>query len=139
MNSVLNEIGGWSSQLEGQLKDVQNTIKMAEETYIEDANSVIDIVEEYARIAWIMIPLLIFASILFVGGVLASFNLRLKAFFCIQGWVILPLFVMSLALSVFLSCVCAFVLVLNAGKLTYHFLSVLTDIHINIYSFVSFY
>jgi len=114
MTNVLDDIGDWSLLVEESLGDIQSTLERAEQTYVEDVYSGIDIVEDYASISWIMITMLIFAPILLIGLLLAVFGLNLKPFFCIQGWVILPLFMMSLALSIFISCVCAIALVINS-------------------------
>ena len=119
---VLDFSGDFSTYFEQILEDFDNRLELIHGA-IEDFNSLIDLVEFYANsISWIMITMLILTCILLIGGLLACFGLRLKAFFIIQGWIILPLFMTSLVLSILLTCVCAIILVFFAGKLLHqHF------------------
>jgi hypothetical protein len=120
--TVLRDMGDWSNVFEGALVDVQNTLQQAENVVSKEIIEVVDVVEGYMTISWIMIVMLIFASLLLIGELVAwckPRSYRLSGLFCVLSWVILPLFMFSLALSVFLACLCGFVLVFNSGKCLY--------------------
>lgn len=115
---VLTLMGEWSYGLDGALGDIIQTLNSTEHTLTNEVVEVIENVEsQKAIITWIIIIMLLFACGLFAGGCLAWFTpSSFQYFFCLQGWVILPLFMLTLCGSVVLASLCGMVLVLNSGK-----------------------
>lgn len=110
-------MGDWPSKSEVALTKVENALDTIERALSHDTfDIVIDTIEGNSAIAWITITMLIFSSFVLVGLCLAWFGYRSKCVSRTMGWILLPLFIASLCLSVFLLCTCGMIIVFNSGK-----------------------
>lgn len=115
---VMRDMGRWSYKYERALVSVQNTLHTAEKVLSHDTFDMITIVGEYSVIAWIAITMLISASFIFIGSMFALMRPQFKMVSCTMGWVVLPLFIICVTLSVFLACLCGIIIVFNSGKVS---------------------
>ena len=115
---VMRDLGNWSYKYEKALVNVQKTIDTAEKVLRHDTFDMITVVGEYSVIAWITISMIISVSLILIGLLFAWMRPQFKIVSRMMGWVVLPLFIICVTLSVFLACLCGIFIVFNSGKVS---------------------
>jgi len=75
--------------------------------------------EKYSKPMYIAAPIVFFGLIFGIGGLLAWRLSGCKPYFCIQTWVLLPIFILLIVFVAVLAAVSSVVLKVNAGKFFY--------------------
>lgn len=75
-----------------------------------------DITERIANPAYYAGPTIALGAVLFIGILLAWCEMRSPFYFCIQTWIIMPLFFVLITVSIVVITIVGAVLVANAGK-----------------------
>ena len=81
-----------------------------------EVNRVVDDAQSYARASYYAIVIMIFSFFLSAGAYAAWFGPRVRTYFIIQSWVVLPTYFLIIILTAIVTSVLATVLTVNSGK-----------------------
>jgi hypothetical protein len=80
----------------------------------KETTRVVDLSKEYVQISWYAITVIIFSTLLSIGAYLAWFGPRIRAYFCFQTWILLPIYFVVILVSAIVLAVLGPVIVANS-------------------------
>jgi hypothetical protein len=80
----------------------------------KETTRVVDLSKDYVKISWYAITVIVFSTLLSIGAYLAWFGPRIRAYFCLQTWVVLPVYFAVILISAVVLAVLGPVIVANS-------------------------
>ncbi len=109
---------------QGPLTDIKDNFATQFVAIEADVTNYIDQAQDYGRVSYYALAIIIISSLLYVGAYIAWFAPKLcafKAYFCLQTWIVLPIFFVTLILTAFFTAAIGTALVVNSGTYCYFF------------------
>jgi hypothetical protein len=111
---ILTELSDFSQKELVEIRDnFDGQFKKAEDS----VNSAVDTAEDYARVSYYAIAIIILTFFLSLGSHLAWHGPRVRMYFFIQSWLIIPIYFLILILTVIVAAALSAALVVNSGKI----------------------
>lgn len=115
---VLTDLNDFTN---GELIDIRENFSTQFEAIESEVNYYIDLAQEYAKTSYYAIGVICLSALLYIGAYLAWFGqgcISLKSYFCLQTWVILPLYLLSLVATAIFTSAIGTALVVNSDICT---------------------
>ena len=110
---VLNELQEFAK---AEVIDIKETFGSDLESRVNAVEDTTDYYESVLNPAYYASPAIVFGFIFMIGIILAWVNIKFGIYFCIQTWVILPLFFIFFTVSIIAIAAVGIALVGNAGE-----------------------
>ena len=117
---ILTDLADFS---QGELTDLRNNFENEFNKAETEINLVVDQAQGYAKVSYYAIAIIVFTFLLSLGGHFSWHGPRVRLFFFLQSWVILPLYFLVLIFTVTVVATLAAVLTVNSGKCKYSYSS----------------
>lgn len=114
---VLTDLSDFTN---GELIDIRENFSTQFQAIESEVNYYIDLAQEYAKTSYYAIGVISLSALLYIGAYMAWFGqgcISLKSYFCLQTWVILPLYFLSLVATAIFTSAIGSALIVNSGTL----------------------
>ena len=106
----------------GELTSIHDNFSSQFEIIDEDVTNILDSAQDYSRVSYYAIGVISLSSIMYLGAYLAWFGpqqcLPMKGYFCLQTWIVVPLYFLTLIITAILTAAIGTALVVNSDLCT---------------------
>lgn len=114
--TVVDQLTSLSDFTRGDLTTLKNNFQTEFFNAQVEVNLVVDKAQSYARLSYYAIAVIFLSTLLSIGGYMAWFGPKIRTYFFVQSWIVLPLYFVVLIMTAIITGAISAAMVVNSGK-----------------------
>jgi hypothetical protein len=114
--TVVDQLTSLTDFTRGDLTNLRNNFQTEFFNAKVEVNLVVDKSESYARLSYYAIAVMVLSILLSIGGYMAWFGPKIRTYFFVQSWIVLPLYFVVLIMTAIITGAISSAMVVNSGK-----------------------
>jgi len=114
--NVVEQLTSLSDFTRGELTELKNNFETEFFNAQTEVNLVVDQAQTYAKLSFYAIAVIFLSTLLSMGGYMAWFGPKIRSYFFVQSWIVLPLYFVVLIMTAIIAGAISAAMVVNSGK-----------------------